>query len=542
MNYHYLKLTLITILLLSFCPIAQANVVFDDFEGNGTIDTWEGDDCEINSTLSNPFPQGINSSTTVLEYHDVGGQYANIRFDVNNNFELISNATFSFKIYVPSNGLTGNEPNQVSLKLQDGTINEPWTTQSEVIKSITLDQWQTVTFNFKTDNYININGGLPPPTERFDFNRVLIQVNGENNNSEVLAYIDDFNYDGIIPVDQVFNDLIWSDEFDDDGAINSSKWFHQTQLPDGGSWYNNEIQHYTDRLENTFVENGTLNVVAKKETFTDQGYTKQYTSARLNSKFSFKYGKVEIRAKLPSGVGTWPALWMLGKNINEDGAYWDNQGFGTTGWPACGEIDIMEHWGSNQNFVQSATHTPSSFGNTENHGGQTIPTASDEFHIYTLEWTEEKLIFKVDNVVHYIYFPEVKNASTWPFDAEQYLIFNVAIQPSIASNFSESAMVVDYVRVYQNNTTSTKEISGSNSLSYYPNPVYNELNIKLDKSDQQNLRVRIFSIDGILVKEMNLPINDSVVQINNLGELSKGMYLVNFKIENKDYSIKFIKN
>ncbi|WP_139957153.1 glycoside hydrolase family 16 protein [Flavicella sediminum] len=242
--------------------------------------------------------------------------------------------------------------------------------------------------------------------------------------------------------------LVWSDEFDTDGAVDATKWFHQTKIPAGGSWYNGEIQHYTNRIENTNVTNGILNIVAKKETFTDQGHTKQYTSARLNSKFAFKYGKVKIRAKLPTGNGTWPAIWTLGKNITESGGYWAND-FGTTGWPACGEIDIMEHWGSNQNFVQSAMHTPSSSGATINHGGQTIATASSEFHIYELDWNSERMIFSVDGNVHYTYNPELKNANTWPYDAEQYLLLNIAIQPSITASFTEDAMEIDYVRVYK---------------------------------------------------------------------------------------------
>lgn len=146
-------------------------------------------------------------------------------------------------------------------------------------------------------------------------------------------------------------EIVWSDEFDGNGAIDSEKWHHQTQLPNGGSWYNGEIQHYTDRIENSFVSNGTLKVVAKKETYTDQGFTKTHTSARLNSKFAFTYGYVAVRAKLPQGVGTWPAIWTLGQNITEPGGYWYDTN-GTVGWPNCGEIDIMEHWGSNQNFVQ----------------------------------------------------------------------------------------------------------------------------------------------------------------------------------------------
>jgi len=109
--------------------------------------------------------------------------------------------------------------------------------------------------------------------------------------------------------------LVWSDEFESEGAINSENWFQQTQLPNGLSWYNGELQHYTDRIENSFVEGGVLKIAAIKEPFTDQGQTKEYTSARLNSKITYKYGRIEIRAKLPFGQGTWPAIWTLGKNI-----------------------------------------------------------------------------------------------------------------------------------------------------------------------------------------------------------------------------------
>lgn len=232
-------------------------------------------------------------------------------------------------------------------------------------------------------------------------------------------------------------------------AIDSSKWFHQTLLPNGSSWYNGEQQHYTDRIENSYVSNGTLKIVAKKERYRDQNVTKDYTSARLNSKYAFQYGTVEVRAKLPSGVGTWPAIWTLGKNINEPGAYWQTQGFGTTSWPASGEIDIMEHWGRNENFVQSAMHTPSSSGNTQNKGGQTVATATSQFHVYKLEWTAQKMVFSVDDVIHYTYAPAVKNASTWPFDAEQYLLLNFAIEAQIDSNFSQAEMEIDYVRIYE---------------------------------------------------------------------------------------------
>ncbi len=250
--------------------------------------------------------------------------------------------------------------------------------------------------------------------------------------------------------DPEFDNLIWSDEFDGTGAIDSEKWFHQTQLPPGGSWWGGIIQHYTDRVENSFVKNGYLNLVAKKEVFDDQGEIKQYTSARLNSKFAFTYGRIEIRAKLPEGVGTWPAIWMLNTNIDEDGAYWDNQGYGKVKWPNCGEIDIMEHWGKNQDYVSSALHNGSSYGyEVKNVGGQNIENASDEFHIYTLEWTEDKMIFSVDGVEHYQYKPSVKNSETWPYDSDYYIILNIAIEQDIDPEFVESPMVIDYIRIYQ---------------------------------------------------------------------------------------------
>lgn len=250
--------------------------------------------------------------------------------------------------------------------------------------------------------------------------------------------------------DTVFNTLVWSDEFNGNGSINTEKWFHQTKLPPGGSWFGGLINHYTNRQDNAHQKNGYLNLVAKKEIFKDQKETKKYTSARLNSKFAFTYGRVEIKAKLPKGNGTWPAIWMLNKNINEDGAYWDNQGFGTVNWPTCGEIDILEHWGKNQNYVSSALHNGSSYGGrVKNIGGQTVSNASSKFHLYAIEWTKDKMIFSIDGMNHYTYEPSIKNSNTWPYDSDYYLILNIAIEPDIDPEFTESAMEVDYIRIYQ---------------------------------------------------------------------------------------------
>ncbi len=534
----------LTLLLACFAihAYAQPATVQDGFEGNGTITTWYGDDCGINTSFPNPFPQGINTSGTVLRYDDYGGQYANVGFDVADNFDLSENHTFSLKIYLPADGLSGNQPNQVSLKLQDGTLGAPWSTQSEIIKPIQLDQWQTVQFDFADDDYINLDPSSPAPTQRTDFNRVLIQVNGENNNDLVRAYIDDVYYDGTIPTGPVFDNLIWSDEFDGQGAINPNKWFAQTLLPLGDSWFNGEIQHYTDRPENAYVENGVLKIVARQEVFTDQGHTKNFTSARLNSKFAFQYGRVEVRAKLPTGPGTWPAIWMLGKNIDEDGAYWDNQGFGTTPWPDCGEIDIMEHWGTNQDYVSSATHTPSSFGGTVNVGSQFLPGASTEFHVYSLEWTEEEMVFAVDGTEHFTYNPPEKNAATWPFDAEQYLLLNVAILPSILPEFDSSALEIDYVRVYQSSpVSSTAEVADDSAPNVFPNPFRHRLQVDWPAASGQRVQARLYDLRGQLLRSAETVMDQGQLQLEKLGGLPPGLYVLEIRSGDKQWRVKVVK-
>ena len=532
----------IIIFIFGISSIAATQSLSDDFESNDSMNAWFGDLCDVQAPFPNPFKNDINSSAGVLKYSDLGGQYANAGLDLVNNFDLSNAYTFSVKIYVPSSALTGNQPNQISMKLQNGNQAQPWTSQTEIIKPIILNQWQTITFNFKNDPFINFTPGILPPTQRKDLNRVLLQINGENNNSKVVAYIDDFYYDGTIDPGPVYDKLVWSDEFNNNGSLDNTKWHHQTKLPGGGSWYNNEIQHYTNRLSNSYVQDGFLKIVAKKESFTDQGTTKQYTSARLNSKFAFTYGKVEIRAKFPRGAGTWPALWMLGKNINEDGGYWDNQGFGNTSWPTCGEIDIIEHWGNNQNFVQSAIHTPSSFGNTVNIGGRNIPTVSDEFHIYSCIWTADKLVFKVDNITHYVYSPEIKDIKNWPFDAEQYLLLNIAIQQGIDPIFSSGTMDVDYVRVFQASPVSTSDSAYDMKSTTFPNPVDDQLNISLVDPTMAEIKVKIYSLTGKMMKSENCLVRNKTIRIDNLDDFPVGMYLVTFDLNGAKQCLKMVKN
>jgi beta-glucanase (GH16 family) len=530
------------ILFLSFSLFSNAQTLEDDFEGNGTISGWLGDASTIDADFSNPFPNSENPSETVLKYSDTGGLYANVRFDTSPNIETSTKNTFSIKIYVSSSDVNGNQVNKVSLKLQNNTLAEPWSTQTEIIKNITLDEWQTVEFDFKNGSFININSTSPMPTLRTDFNRVVIQINGENNTDPVTAYIDDFSFyastnDNNNGADPVFDNLVWSDEFNGTGTIDASKWFRQTRpIINGQDWANGEIQHYTDRNDNSFMVNGALKLLAKKETYSNLGVTKQYTSARLNSKFAFTYGKIEIKAKMPFGVGTFPALWMLGQNITETGGYWAAS-HGTTGWPDCGEIDIIEHWGANQDYVASALHNRSSFANTVNKGGRTINNASTEFHIYTLDWNANKMTFSVDGIVHYVYNPADKNIENWPYNAPQYLLFNVAILPNIATNFTESAMEIDYVRIYQESTASLIDHK-TKTINIFPNPLKNKLTVNLANIDSAS-KIVLFSLTGKKIHTFNQDYN---IETHDVSFLKAGVYFLKIDVKSKSQFFKIIKN
>ncbi len=534
------KIFALSLGLTALSAAAQYTELNDDFEGNGTIPAWVQDDCILNTAFPNPYIDAENPSATVMRYQDNGGNYANVRFSNAVNFNWSTGTEFSLKVYVPSNTVSGNSPNQVSLKLQNAYIGAPWETQSEIILPIVLDQWQTLTFDFNSGQHLNFDQGSAHPRDRVDFNRLLLQVNGENNNNPVVAFFDDFSYDGFIGYDpddseSVFNELVWSDEFNINGGVDASKWHHQTQLPYSWGWFNGEQQHYTDELTNSFVQGGYLHIVAKRENYFDQGLQRQFTSARLNSKFAFTYGRVEARAKLPFGGGTWPAIWMLGKNVSEAGGYWYSA-YGNTGWPACGEIDIMEHWGWNQNYVSSALHTPSSSGATENHGGLYAPDVSNEYHIYGVEWDEEEIRFTMDGQVHYTYHPNFQNADTWPFFQDQYLILNIAIQEGISSNFQESEMEIDYVRVYQESTIAVNE--NTESIKSSIKAIAQGENILIQNNSEHLLHLSIYDVQGrLLHTSSNLNPGQSTLSLPN----ATGVLMLQYELNGQVWGARLLK-
>jgi len=225
--------------------------------------------------------------------------------------------------------------------------------------------------------------------------------------------------------------LVWQDNFLGT-SLDTTNWSHEIAKP---GWVNNELQRYTNN--NVEIADGNLRIIAKKE-------NNEYTSARLITKGKriFTYGFVEIKAEIPQGAGTWPALWMLGQNIDE------------VGWPACGELDIMEHVGKHPNFIHSTVHNPSGYGSTPYTGILEIKNPFTKFHIYGMEWTKEFIAFYIDKKLVYKYNPEVKNKETWPFDKPCFLIFNIAIGgdwggPKVDDLIFPAVMTVDWVKVYQ---------------------------------------------------------------------------------------------
>lgn len=236
--------------------------------------------------------------------------------------------------------------------------------------------------------------------------------------------------------------LAWSEEFNYTGLPDTSTWNFETYGNKTG-WGNNEKQFYTDRdTLNAYVSNGTLKITARQKTREN----KDYTSARLSTakKKIFKYGRFEIKAKLPAGKGTWPAIWML----NNDK---------TVGWPGCGEIDIMEHVGYDKDTIHGTIHTEAYNHIKGTQKGKTIYIASpyDQFHVYAIEWTKDKIDFIMDGKVYNSFANEHKSANEWPFDKPFYLILNLAIggnwggKHGIDPEIFPATMEVDYVRVYR---------------------------------------------------------------------------------------------
>jgi beta-glucanase (GH16 family) len=234
--------------------------------------------------------------------------------------------------------------------------------------------------------------------------------------------------------------LVWEDNFDKSGLPDDKIWSYEE-----GYIRNNEAQYYTkERLENARVENGYLIIEARN----DNWEGKKITSASINTynKKNILYGRIEVRAKLPAGRGTWPAIWMLGTNIKSG-----------VGWPECGEIDIMENVGFEPDVIHANIHTKAYNHVLGTNKGDkiTIKKPYNDFHVYAIEWFEDHIDFFVDNTRYFTFKNERTGSKTWPYDKPEYLIINLAIgggwggQKGIDNSIFPQKYYIDYVRVYR---------------------------------------------------------------------------------------------
>lgn len=232
----------------------------------------------------------------------------------------------------------------------------------------------------------------------------------------------------------------WADEFDYTGLPLDTKWDYDLG---GSGWGNNEKQLYTNSPSNVNVGGGLLTITAKKENVNGMAYT----STRLvtRNKLDVLYGRIEVKAKLPTGRGTWPAIWML----PTDRAYGD--------WPKSGEIDIMEHVGYDQNKVHFSTHTEAYYFkiNTAKTSSRTIPDASTAFHLYRVDWTPYAVRGYFDNVLVFEFANEGTGYKVWPFDKRFHVLLNLAIggdwggAQGIDDSIFPQKFEIDYVRYYK---------------------------------------------------------------------------------------------
>jgi len=261
-----------------------------------------------------------------------------------------------------------------------------------------------------------------------------LQNDDDNNALDIPAtgYVTPETYPG--------RSLVWQDEFNTN-VLNTATWTHE--IGNNGGWGNNELQYY--RPDNTYFSDGKMIIEARQENFSGSSYT----SSRLitKGKKEFKYGRIDIRAALPKGKGVWPALWMLGGNFQQ------------AGWPACGEIDIMELIGSQPGTTHGTAHYGTS---TATHqwktASKTLPgnaRFSDEFHVFSIEWEQNRIRWYLDDVQFHEITPAILGAGQpWPFNQDFFFIFNVAVggnwpgSPDATTTFPQR-MIVDYVRVFQ---------------------------------------------------------------------------------------------
>jgi beta-glucanase (GH16 family) len=350
--------------------------------------------------------------------------------------------TFAFRVTLDA-AQTG--PVAVQYTTQDGTARS-----GEDFTAVTAG---TITFAAgETEKRININVVADDAREGDDAFKVTLSnpsgatvyrgtATGQILNDDSRVPFTNAGYDS--PGSYPGLSLAWSDEFDGP-ALNTAAWSHQNGdgCPSLCGWGNNELEYYTDRPDNLFFQDGKLVIEAKREDFGG----KSYTSSKIltSGKKTFKFGRIDIRARLPKGKGIWPALWLL----PQDNVY--------GGWPRSGEIDLMELVGHEPNKVYGTLHYGPGPGSTQTSRGYTLPSGnfSDEFHVFSVEWKQDQIKWYVDNNLYSTVNRADIGSLNWPFNEQFFLIFNLAVGGNWPGNpdattYVPQWMIVDYIRVYQ---------------------------------------------------------------------------------------------
>ncbi|MEI8084609.1 MAG: family 16 glycosylhydrolase [Paludibacter sp.] len=311
--------------------------------------------------------------------------------------------------------------------------------------------------------------------------------------------------------------LVFSDEFDG-STLDLTKWNIQV-----GYAANQEKEYYTDGTNNIRVENGNLIISAKKENYV---VDRNYSSGRIYSKSKgfLKYGKVEARINVPSGAGTWPAFWMMPQSSV----------YGS--WPKSGEIDIMEHIGSNPRMTSHAVHTALKNGSIGNNWFAKVyqDSMENKFHIYGIDWDPDQILFYIDNVLTATLYRNFTDTSTgWPFNQDFYAILNLAVGGTMGGNVDDNIfnspveMKVDYVHLYQLNTA-VEQIKET-QLNVYPTKFTNEIKIKTEMPTP----ISIYNAIGNLILKIMINGEETI----NATNIPSGIYILKSNLE----SIKLIK-
>ncbi|HWJ27923.1 MAG TPA: family 16 glycosylhydrolase [Flavisolibacter sp.] len=348
------------------------------------------------------------------------------------HFNITLNKTTTVATSVDYTLVDGTATAAKDYKAASGTVNIPANqSNAEIAVQINGDpndiRQDNIQFTVQLNNPKNCTLGVSSATG------TIITENGSNFVTDNTGFTTPLTYPGYT--------LVWSDEFSGN-TLDANAWNYETGNGSGG-WGNNELEYYTNSAKNVFVSNGNLIIEARKESISAINYSSAPITTQ--NKKTFTYGSVDIRAKLPKGQGIWPALWMLGSSIS------------SAGWPASGEIDIMELLGHEPSKMYGTLHFGASSATHGSKGNYYVLNSGsfyDQFHVFSMEWKQDEVKLYVDNNLFLTVNKSDVGSSPYPFNAPFFFIFNVAVggnwpgSPGSNTTFPQR-MIVDYVRVFQ---------------------------------------------------------------------------------------------